>query len=114
MATVSFAGIVKTTSSKTGFIVWEEFFYDFKGEQREGKRRWTIWMNSEHTFADGDRVDVIGDLATKAVEWQTPEGETKHLVDHILNSPKVTLLGSTLPHERVIDQDDLRKYGAPF
>lgn len=114
MATVSFSGIVKTTSSKTGFTIWEEFFYEFKGDKREGKRRWTIWMNQEHTFLDGDRVDVIGELSTKSVEWQTPEGETKNLVDHILNSPKVTLLGSVAPKERIIDEDDLRKYGAPF
>lgn len=114
MARVLFTGVVKTTASKTGFIVWEEFFYDFKGEQKEGKRRWTVWQDTQHTFLDGDRVDIEGELSTRSVEWQTPEGETKNLVDHILNNPKVTLLGSTVPKERVIDEDDLRKYGAPF
>jgi hypothetical protein len=114
MAIVRITGIVKTTSKDYLANIWEEYIIEMKGTQKEFKRKWTIWFEYPHGLLDGDRVTIEGELGTKSVEWQTPEGQTKNLVDHVINSPKLLERFEKKP-ERVVDLDDLAKYGnAPF
>ena len=115
MASVTFSGKVTANDKNDRLLtLWEEYTYEFKGEIKTGKRKWTLWFMKPHGLATGDWIEVRGDLSTKSVEWTTPEGDVKHLVDHIINGPELLRHQSNQPIER--DLDDASKYGdsVPF
>jgi hypothetical protein len=117
MATATVNGKI-TVSETTPRLVtlWEQYTYEFQGTTKEGKRKWSLWFQTDaHNLKTGDWLEARGQLSTKAVEWTTPEGNVKNLVDHIINEPTIVTHnpGEVAPKPR--DLDDEAKYGGmPF
>lgn len=123
MAKATLNGDVSISETTPRLVtLWETFTYTYKDETKEGKRKWSLWFDTDaHGLSKGDWIEVSGELGTKAVEWTATDGTLKHLVDHIINEPQI------LKHvakgraeapvvEKVRDLDDERKYGSgiPF
>ena len=105
---------VNPENAKQYFIVtaWEKYTH-FTGDVKS--RRWSIWFEVILDLAEGDLIDVVGDLGTKVAKWEK-DGKTVDVVDHSLtdailqNTDKTGRKGGNLLGH---DQDDVRKYGHP-
>jgi len=105
-----------TVSETTPRLVtlWEQYTYEYQGTTKEGKRKWSLWFTTDsHNLKSGDWLEAQGQLSTKAVEWTTPEGNVKNLVDHILNEPTILTHNPGEPVAKPRDLDDEAKYGGP-
>jgi hypothetical protein len=119
MASATVNGKITVSENTPRLItLWELYTYEFQGTTKEGKRKWSLWfITDHHGLKTGDWIEAKGQLSTKAVEWTTPEGNVKNLVDHILNEPTLLVhkTEEAKPTERVRDLDDEAKYGGlPF
>lgn len=115
MAKVTIAGDVKDTGdySQGKFVnVWEHYV---GSDGKERNRLWTLWMEGDPGLEPGDFIEAEGTLSTSAKEW-TKDGVTRHIVSHALNSVSIKQHKPAMPKAaaQTIDEDDLRKYGAPF
>ena len=116
MAKVTVSGDVKVSESGKQITLWESYDYTFKSESgyvtREGKRKWVIWFEFENPLRTGDWAEIEGTFSSKVGSWEK-DGESKAVVDHVINEP---VIRAHKPSEkaREVDQDDLAKYGAPF
>jgi len=84
MAIVIISGNVSNVSDGGRFTVWEEF-------EVQGKRvfrKWTVWNNQPGIVADHDWVELKGTLGSKVGSYEK-DGETRAVVDHSLNEPRI-------------------------
>jgi hypothetical protein len=105
---------VNPEDGKMFFIVtaWEPYL-GRKGEDKN--RRWSIWFDVQLDIAEGDLVDVTGDLATKPDLYQKDGNEIK-VVAHSLENPVLLKHDTTGRRGGDLhgqDQDDVLKYGNP-
>lgn len=117
MAKVQINGTISVSEMYPRLVtLWEQYDYEYKGEPKQGKRKWSVWFITDaHGLATGDWVELNGSLSTKAVEWNTPGGDVKNLVDHIVNNPELINHKPKAPAEKPRDLDDEAKYGGmPF
>lgn len=105
---------VNPDTGKQFFIVtaWEAYL----GRQGEDKnRRWSLWFDVNLDVAEGDLLDVSGDLATKPDDYEK-DGKTYRVVAHSLENPvllKHDTSGRRGGDLNGVDQDDVVKYGHP-
>ncbi len=84
MAIVKVSGIVSNVAKERVIHLWETF--DVNG--RTVYRKWTIWAEVPWGVAKDDFLEVEGDLGTKIGSYEK-DGETKTVVEHSLNSPRL-------------------------
>lgn len=113
MAKVTITGIIKNNSKGNGFSVLEDYTVIIGDTKNVWQRRWQVWAKDQLGLIDDERVTIEGELGTKIDEYQNRNGDMKQAVSHSINNPVLLeRLGST---KKVVDEDDLRKYGnAPF
>lgn len=118
MATTRVNGDVKVSESGKALTLWETYTYEYLEngvpKLREAKRKWTIWFTKPvEGILSGDWVEIEGQLGTKVGAWEK-DGETKSVVDHIINAPSI-LAHKAVAQSKPVDLDDAAKYGnAPF
>lgn len=114
MAKVTVSGDVKDSGdySQGKYVnIWEHYL---GSDGKERNRLWTLWLNGDLGLMPGDFVEVEGSLSTSVNEW-TKDGVTRNVVQHSLNGVTLIQHVPVIPKEdRTIDEDDRRKYGAPF
>jgi len=124
MAIIQIHGDVKTTSNPRRITIWET---NTSSTGKEFKRPWAVWFEAGHSLADGDWVELRGEFSDKIQEtknpdgsmtistWTRADGAVMQNIDRIINSPEIIKhTPKEQPAARVIDEDDLRKYGPPF
>lgn len=84
MAKVIISGNVSNISDKGRFTVWEKF--DVNGKQVF--RKWTVWFTHPVGVNDHDWVEVEGLLGSKVGSYEK-DGETRAVVEHSLNEPRL-------------------------
>ena len=112
MAVVKVTGTVEDVKENRYIIT--EYYLSNNGD--EWRRRWTVWTSTGlDALSKGDIVELEGTLSTKITTW-TKDGVEKTLVDHNLNNPSIIKHDPVIPVSTVprMDEDDARKYGAPF
>jgi hypothetical protein len=116
MAKVIVSGDVKVSESGKQVTLWEVYDYTFKGEHgfvtKEARRKWVIWFEFESPLRSGDWVELEGQFSSKIGFW-VKDGETKNVVDHVINDPRI-LQHKPMPQDKPVDVDDQAKYGLPF
>lgn len=115
MAKVTIAGDVKDVGDyfQGKYVnVWEHYV---GSDGKERNRLWTLWLEGDPGIMAGDWLEAEGTLSTSVNEW-TKDGVTRQIVNHSLNAVSVIQHKPAVPkaQERTVDEDDIRKYGAPF
>jgi len=116
MAEVKLKGIVERVLGSKGVKVVERHSKkDENGDwQTVGRTFFTVWVGDQALPAEGDLITVVGTQKTVAEEYQ---GQTRYNL-HV-SASTVIVEKSFGPRAeavtpRIVDEDDLRKYGAPF
>ena len=117
MAKVIVSGDVKVSESRKQVILWETYDYTYNNQgqfvTKEAKRKWVIWFEGSHPIQSGDWVEIEGSFSSKIGSWEK-DGETKSVVDHVINEPVIRSHNPSHKNAATVDQDDQAKYGLPF
>jgi hypothetical protein len=112
MAKITVAGTIGKVSEKGNATLWEDV------TTSTGKRfskPWFIMLGKPGLVHENDWLEIEGDLGSKIdFEYKDKNGNPTiqnnvwqpTIIKHVLATPKVV--------ESTIDEDDQRKYGAPF
>jgi len=124
MAIIQICGDVKVSTNPRKITIWET---NTSNTGKEFKRPWAVWFDAGHNLADGDWIELRGEYSDKIQEnkgpdgvltistWTRSDGAVMQNIDRIVNSPEIIKHNpKEQPAAKIIDEDDLRKYGAPF
>lgn len=60
-----------------------------KRDGTEGKKRYTLWFQSEHGLSEGDTGKFSGTFDASVDEWQDKEGQTRHTAKVSVNNARI-------------------------
>jgi hypothetical protein len=85
MAITSVKGsVTRTFYNGKGVEVTEAFTV----RDKEIKKRWTCWFDTEHGLVEGQQVEVSGLHGDEVDEWTDKENNTRHTVKRTLNKAR--------------------------
>ena len=120
MAFVTVEGTVENVFFDGRGIKLSESYTDKQGEAR--KSYFTAWFDVAPGLTVGEFANFSGILSTRIGEFEGRDGTQKQVAEVNINKARVkqgissdqAKAEAEAAPARIVDEDDLRKYGAPF